>query len=129
MTKKFEKKVWIDLSKEGREHLAELFAVCDKTVYRALMFEGIDSDIKKKIRYVAVRELGGVRVNALAECETIHDADGYMRQYFGNGWLIEINKNTGMCAVYDKKGNVKIKQEHCTIEQLYGIQEIVEKAV
>ena len=63
--------------------------------------------------------LGGVLLLLTPAMETIHDKDGYMRQYFENGAMLEADKHTGTVQVFDKDGTVRREVKHCTIEQLY----------
>ena len=62
---------------------------------------------------------GGVLLLLTPAMETIHDKDGYMRQYFENGAMLEADKHTGTVQVFDKDGTVRREVKHCTIEQLY----------
>jgi antitoxin component YwqK of YwqJK toxin-antitoxin module len=56
------------------------------------------------------------------EMETMHDADGYMRQYYPNGVMLEADKTTGDVKVYDRDGNVSLSVEHAKISKLNEIQ-------
>ncbi len=67
---------------------------------------------------------GGVVMVISPETETIHDADGYMRQYFPNGAMLEVDKNKGAIVVYTKGGvPVNDIKENANIQQLYVMQE------
>ncbi len=119
---------FIDCTMAARKQLAELFKVSEKTVYRALSYSGVDSDIKKRIR-IAAKEFGGTDMVCCPEMETWFDSNGSMHQKFSNGWTIEVSKADGLCVVYDKNGKQKIRQANCTIAELSGIQESVAKAI
>lgn len=81
---------FIHLQKKDREFIAKAFGVTGRTIYNATHFtdhnEG--SELAKKIRKLAL-DRGGIVMNTLPELETLHDADGYMRQYLPNGVLLE----------------------------------------
>ena len=100
---------YIKVSSEAQEKLARVFNVEKKTVYLALTYRR-DSVKARKIRYTAVHEYGGVAMCHCPECETMHNiAEGgrqLMVQNFDNGVKLEIDKQTGDAAVYDRKGNV-----------------------
>lgn len=111
----------IEVTKEVREKLEKVFNCTRISVWRALSFES-DSDQSKRIRKAA-KEMGGVTLCIGSECETIHDANGYMRQWFGNGAVLEADKHSGHVDVYDRQGIKRNMWENPTITQLYVIQE------
>ena len=94
-----------------------------QTLWRALHFEDIDkgTDTERKIRKMALNR-GGVVMVVSPEIETVHDADGFMRQYFPNGAMLEADKKTGHVKVYDRNGNVTLTAEHVRISKLIEIQ-------
>lgn len=57
------------------------------------------------------------------QMETLHDADGYMRQYFPNGAMLEADKSTGTVTVYTRNGDVVLTKENVKIYELTGIQD------
>ena len=83
----------IEVSKEVRENIEKVFGCSRMSVWRALSFTD-HSEMSKRIRVYAIKN-GGVTVVTAPECETIHDANGYMRQWFTNGACIEVDKNSG----------------------------------
>ena len=102
-------KKYIDVTREVRQDIMAAFNVTGKMVYYALNFDAKrgESDKAKRIRVYA-KQKGGIVMIVAPEVETIHDADGYMRQYFPNGAMIECNKANGkMMKQYQ---DVKIKQ-------------------
>lgn len=111
----------IEVSKEVRENIEKVFGCSRMSVWRALNYAD-DSEKSKRIRVYAVKNGGTVLVTA-PECETIHDANGYMRQRFNNGALIEIDKNSGHADVYDRFGRKMQQHDNVGIQQLYTIQE------
>lgn len=88
--------------------ICKTFGVCDRTVRNSLknIEKPCDNELRLRIRKAALAR-GGVVVNNMPECETLHDADGYMRQSFTNGARIEINKSTGDTVVSYKNRVVK----------------------
>ena len=59
---------YIKVSDEAKTKLARLFQVEEKTVYLALTYRR-NSDKARKIRYIAVRDCGGVPMCHCPECE------------------------------------------------------------
>lgn len=98
-------KKYIHTTKETRKFLMQVFDVTERTVLNAVMFDPTrgKSDKAKRIRKLALMH-GGIMMNELEELETLHDADGYMRQYLPNDVLIEIGKTeeTKGCNVYHR---------------------------
>lgn len=73
----------IEVTKETRDFLQQAFDVTGTMVWYALNFDEKrgQSDLAKRIRNLALQK-GGVVLNIGPEIETIHSADGRMRQYF-----------------------------------------------
>lgn len=94
-------KRYIDITKAVRQNIMKLFKVTEQTVSMALNYDPVrgESDKAKRIRSYALQN-GGVPMVASKEVETLHDADGFMRQMFPNGAMIEINKNDGSGDIY-----------------------------
>ena len=107
----------IEVTKEVRAEIKKAFKCSDMTLWRALNFSN-DTPTSLRIRKFA-KQKGGVLLLLTPATETIHDADGYMRQYFENGAMLEADKGTGTVQVFDADGNVRREVKHCTIEQLY----------
>lgn len=107
----------IEITKEARKEIKAAFKCSDMAIWRALSF-ALDTPMSLRIRKFAMQK-GGVLLLLTPATETIHDADGYMRQYFENGAMLEADKGTGTVQVFDKDGNVRREVKHCTIEQLY----------
>lgn len=112
----------IEVTKEVREEIKAAFKCSNMAVWRALSFT-LDTPLSLRIRKFA-KQKGGVLLLLTPAMETIHDADGVMRQYFENGAMIEINKKLGTLWLFDKNGEVNRKITDCTIEQLYEMQGI-----
>lgn len=118
-----EKKGRIDLPKRGggREYLCRLFNVTPQMVWKALSFES-DTDLAKKIRKAAI-ERGGQHVIELPIFETIHDADGYMRQRFANGVELVAHKASGTVEVF-VLGELDETYEGVSLSDLERIQQL-----
>lgn len=95
----------ISVTKENREFLMKAFGVTERMVFKALAFQS-DTELAKRIRHLALRR-GGFVLNLGPDFENIHDHEGYMRQYFQNGAMLEFNKETGACDAYFDGERVK----------------------
>ena len=91
----------IDTTREMRQRAMKVFKVTEQTVFNAICFDSRrgNTDTAKRIRSYILQN-GGIVMVELPEVETIHDAEGMMRQYFPNGAVIEVDKNTGDTAIY-----------------------------
>ena len=69
----------VTVTKENREFLEKAFKVSSVMIWKALTFES-DTDLARRIRKLAV-ERGGIEMCFCPVLETMHDSDGYMRQY------------------------------------------------
>lgn len=126
-------KKYIHVTKDVRLKLMAIFGVGDRVVWNALNFDNERgmSDKAKRIRECAMKN-GGLVINELPEMETLHDADGYIRQYFPNGAMLECNKKDGHVSLLYKGrkmaefDNVKI----CELENIqFQASAITEKAI
>ena len=117
-------KKYIDVTREVRQDIMAAFNVTGKMVYYALNFDAKrgESEKAKRIRVYA-KQKGGVVMVAAPEVETIHDANGYMRQHFPNGAMIECNKANGNVDVFFKGQKMK-SYEDVKIKELEEIQSI-----
>ena len=116
-----EAKRQIDVTKEVRKEIKAAFKCSDVAIWRALSYE-LSTPLSLRIRKFAQLK-GGVELMILPIMETIHDHNGYMRQYFANGAVIEVDKSCGKLQTFDKDGSVRREVMNCTIEQLYIEQE------
>lgn len=117
-------KKYIHVTKEVRLKLMAIFNVGDRVVWNALNFDkerGM-TDTAKRIRECAKKN-GGIVMNELPEVETLHDADGYMRQYFPNGAMLECNKKDGHVDLL-YKGSKVAAFDDVKISQLEVIQHL-----
>lgn len=113
----------IEVTKETRDFLQQAFDVTGTMVWYALNFDEKrgQSDLAKRIRVLALQK-GGVVLNIGPEIETIHSADGRMRQYFPHDVLLEADTRcTGLVAVY-KKGELQRSWDNPGVSELDGIQ-------
>lgn len=113
----------IEVTKETRDFLQQAFDVTATMVWYALNFDEKrgQSDLAKRIRNLALQK-GGVVLNIGPEIETIHSADGRMRQYFPHDVLLEADTRcTGLVAVY-KKGELQRSWDNPDVSELDGIQ-------
>ena len=115
----------IEVTTEVRAKIKVVFKCTEMTIWRALNFVR-DTPTCKRIRLYALQN-GGKVVTTVPETETIHDADGMMKQYFPNGALLEVNKNTGLLRVFDPEGVKRREVQDCTIQQLYVEQTFAER--
>lgn len=115
----------IDTTREMRQRAMKVFHVTEQTVFNAICFDSKrgNTDKAKRIRSYILQN-GGIVMVELPEVETIHDAEGYMRQYFPNGAMIEVNKITGDLTSY-YKGAEMIKKENVSVRQLAEVQDIM----
>lgn len=113
---------YIAVTKENRRFLAKAFKTSLPTVARALTFaeRGGMTEKAAKIRNLA-QQRGGVLMIAGPWMETMHDADGCMRQYFPNGVMLECDKNTGRVDIIKDGRSVK-HYNNVMIDQLPAIQ-------
>ncbi|MDY6206792.1 MAG: hypothetical protein SPI30_08645 [Prevotella sp.] len=115
-------KKYIHMKKEDREFIAKALKITERTIFNATHYTDMNegSELSKKIRTLALQRGGIVMVEA-PEIETLHDADGYMRQYIGDV-LLEFSKTEPVCDVY-KKG-VKVRHyDNVLTSDIQGIQD------
>ncbi len=102
------KRSYIDVTKETEAKLARVFNCTPKMVYLSLTYAK-DTEMARKIRYVAVSQYGGKAMHHCPECETMfnvmEDGRDLMVQYFDNGVKLEADKDTGGVVLFDRKGN------------------------
>lgn len=115
---------YIKLQKKDKEFVLAAFGISEVMLSYALNFDKKrgHSELAKKIRTLALQR-GGVLMNELPAFETIHDANGIMRQNFPNGARIEVDKNTGAVKIFDKNEKFIRETKIVTFQQLYVEQE------
>lgn len=124
MKDKMGTKRFIHLQRKDREFIMSAFGVTGKTVQNALTFDEVrgNTDLAKRIRKLAM-ERGGIVMVESPEVETLHDSDGYMRQYMPNGVLLEFSKmKDAGCDVY-QHGELVRHYDKVMISDIPGIQD------
>lgn len=113
----------IAVSTETREFLIKAFKKDRRTIYNALAVVDAENDLHKRIRRLAL-ERGGMWVTTLPVEETIHCADGVMRQHMANGAEIVADRHTGLVTVRDRHGETVRTWENPRINEMEAIQEV-----
>ncbi len=87
--------------------MAKLFKCTETFVYMALTYRK-NSDLARKVRYVAVRDYQGKPMHHCPECETLHnttkDGRSVMVQNFDNGVQLIVDKGNGNVDLFNRKG-------------------------
>lgn len=114
----------IYLDKAGKGKLRQIFGCTDVMVWKALTFESV-SDLARKIRFTATKELGGVLMGdgVYSGFETIHDTTT-MTQTFSNRVKIIAYKNINKTAVLID-GEVKQTVSDLSIPEFMNLQKEV----
>lgn len=110
----------IDVNKQTRELLVKMFNTTSVSVWRALSFRD-NSPKSQRIRRAAEQRDGKLLMLTPA-METIHDAEGFMRQYFPAGVMIEADKNTGRVELL-KNGEVVKSWDSVKLSEFPTIQQ------
>lgn len=89
----------IFLSSDGKAHLCKVFGCTNVMVWKALTFKS-ESDLARKIRFVALTQLGGVPSWNANEVETTHEeAEKTMTLHFGERVLLVYDRKDGSSHV------------------------------
>ena len=101
-------KKYIHIKREDREFIAKAFGITERSVFNAIRFDDRrgETELARKARKLAM-ERGGIVMVEIPEIETLHDADGYMRQYLPNDVLLEFSREDGGCDVFHKGMKVR----------------------
>ncbi|WP_368331972.1 hypothetical protein [Phocaeicola vulgatus] len=101
-------KKYIHIKREDREFIAKAFGITERSVFNAIRFDDRrgETELARKVRKLAM-ERGGIVMVEIPEIETLHDADGYMRQYLPNDVLLEFSREDGGCDVFHKGMKVR----------------------
>lgn len=117
------KQRFIQVDVASRKRLRCLFGVTDMTISYALRYDKKrDNGTSRRIRHVAIKEMGGVQMMLAPECETLHIDGDMMLQVFDNGVELRCCKKTGSVDVV-RDGKVLARYEDVTLSQLEGIQQ------
>ncbi len=115
-------KKYIHITKEDREFIMKALGITERTVFNAIRFDSKrgDTELARKVRKLAM-DRGGIVMVELPEVETLHDADGYMRQYLPNDTLLEFSREDGGCDVFHKGEKVR-RYENVVVSDIKNIQ-------
>lgn len=92
------KKIFVE--EEAKAHLRRVFKCTNMTVWNALTFKN-DSELARKIRFVALNELGGVPNWTPADIETTHEeVEKTMTQFFGPRVKLVASRTDASVVVY-----------------------------
>jgi hypothetical protein len=115
-------KKYIHIKREDREFIAKAFGITERSVFNAIRFDDRrgETELARKVRKLAM-ERGGIVMVEIPEIETLHDADGYMRQYLPNDVLLEFSRENGGCDVFHKGMKVR-HYENVLVKDIPEIQ-------
>ncbi len=116
----------IQMTATEQAHIAKVMSCTTRMVRKALAYDS-DTDLAKRIRQMAIVN-GGRLMNWLPECETLHCADGKMRQTFQNGATITVDWAQRTVSMNDGKGTVTVfgGTPEMTLETFHSIQALAE---
>lgn len=118
-------KRYIDVTDAAKAKLAKLFKCAETMVYMSLTYRK-NTDLAKKIRYVAVRDHKGKPMHHCPECETLYNTTqegrDLMLQNFDNGVQLVADKGAGMVEVFNRKGENVGRWENVDLTKLSEIQ-------
>lgn len=114
----------IKVTDEAKNRLARMFGCTKRSVYAALCYSS-DSEMADRIRHIARRDMGGWIEASVPEESIFYDVteDGrhVMRQYFGNGAVLEVSMDDGMgCVMY--KGRTRVARENVLVSEMPAMQ-------
>lgn len=118
------KQVFLDKASKGK--LRQIFGCTDVMVWKAITYES-NSSLARKIRHVAINELGGELVGdgVIKFFETTHQtAEHTMTQAFGERVKIVVSLKTGR-AVVMVDGIIKKTEDNLSIPELMKLQQEV----
>lgn len=119
---------YIELSKSSQKQIAKAFSCCDRMVVESLTYRK-DTELARKIRYVALKEYGGKSMLYVPECETMFTTEvggkEYMRQKFSNGAELLWQKGTPEVTVRFRGNEETFKCE--SLPRLAEIQQMAER--
>ncbi len=115
-------KKYIHIQKADREFIAKALGISERSVFNAVRFDERrgGTALARRVRKLAL-ERGGVVMVETPEMETLHDADGCMRQYLPNGTLLEFDKEDGCCDVFHNGERVR-RYENVAVSDIKDIQ-------
>lgn len=119
------KHIYLDKASKGK--LRQIFNCTDVMVWKALTFES-ESELARKIRYTAIKELGGELMGegVYRGWETTHEPEGTMTQVFSSRVKIIVYKDVNRTAVLID-GEVKKIEDGLTVSEFMKLQQEVLK--
>lgn len=118
----------ISLDQKGRNKLNKAFPHLSRvSIWAALTWQN-DSEISKKIRYVAIKQCGGTVIDggATLEWETSHEeVEKTMTQTLGDRFKIVLYKESGIVVLY-VDGVEKRRDKNLSIPEYEALQAEVE---
>ena len=115
----------IKVTDDAKERLAKIFGCTKRSVYSALCYSS-ESEKAERIRHIARRDMGGWIEAAVPEEEMFYDVteDGrhVMRQYYGNGAVLEVSMDDGTGRVM-YKGKTLVTVENVMVSDMPAMQE------
>lgn len=118
----------IDVSTTVREGIRKTFKVSEPAIWYALTYDEKrgQSDKAKRIRQYAKMN-GGVEVMVAEKNDTLlYDCDGYLRQYFPNKAVIEVDKKSGNATLF-WNGSPMVSFDNIKVTELETLQGIAER--
>lgn len=124
------KKIFVEDAE--KRHLCKVFKCSRMLVWKALNFKS-DSELSRKIRYVALTQLGGTaskNIEACVDVETSHEeVENTMTQTFGPRVKLVFYKDTDQVIIF-VDGKVDRREECKTIDEFMRLQgEVTMKAM
>lgn len=111
---------FIDIPASVRKEIRGVFGCSEMAMWRALKYES-STGLSRRIRRLALLK-GGRLMAELPLMETLHDADGIMRQELENGVQVVVWKETGLVRVFDAAGCLLLEEQDCSIRGLMAVQ-------
>lgn len=116
---------WIAATPEVKDSLIRLFRVTERMVTGALSYER-NTELARRIRAIAL-QLGATELEVSSPF-TLHDSDGFMRQHFANGALLELSKSTGEGRAWFH-GQLRQRWDNVKVAEIAAIQAEVQSWV
>lgn len=115
----------IYLEDKGKAYLRRVFKCTNVMVWKALTFKS-ESELARKIRYVALKEMGGVPNWKSSEVETTHEESEHtMTQTFGERVRLVVSKVDSHAVVYID-GIAEREIEKISVAELMSMQQELE---
>ncbi len=108
---------------EDRKFVLAAIKVSTVALWKALTYRS-NSELSRRLRQLAM-EHGGVVIDEVQENDptTLHDSDGWMRQYYANGASVEMSKEDGHAEVW-MRGALVARYENVKVSEIACIQQM-----